>query len=259
MTAQLPFVKKVTIGSITSDEEAIICKIIKLLAFYDLDTKGPGIDDAVPYRAVNAVAGHNPLCGKIDRSIIEQACWTMDWNPQYIHPLPTTKHLYEALVLGDWGEPEYWGERPQSVKAFDKAFESMTISKRRQFSEAVIWLADDAPHHPITNELANRTEILKLAGMATKKKAPAKAEAITNNPQIHSTSTIAQLKRVLSMLKHKPVNTLEFRAEAVPHPAGRVNDLRKMGYKILTKMVTATDSNGSSHRVAEYSLVEDCC
>lgn len=228
--------------------------IIAALAYFDESRSGPGIDRAVPYRAVNALAGHSPWCGKFNYEDIERIAWGIGWNPKYLHPLPTTRPLYEALVTGAGSWPTAHGAHPETASPyltqFNEAFAAMPLKQRRQLSEALIYLHCDGVPNPIIRELANRTEVIRL-GAATAKNAD------RNNTVKLSTSTSAQTKRVLTMLKEKPSNTLEFRAAAVPHPAGRIADLRKAGHTIKTTQVKAYDETGHCHLVAEYSLLEE--
>ncbi len=71
----------------------------------------------------------------------------------------------------------------------------------------------------------------------------------------------------VTILKHLQnegaLTTLNGRCMGIMHPAGRVKELRKSGYKIITHWTTTIDSAGRKHRQAKYVLfaggnVEGC-
>lgn len=71
-----------------------------------------------------------------------------------------------------------------------------------------------------------------------------------------STSTQAQVERTLAALEERPHSTVELRALGIYHPAGRVKDLRCMGYKIITQRVYADDAHDYRHkRIGLYVLL----
>ena len=72
-----------------------------------------------------------------------------------------------------------------------------------------------------------------------------------------STTTAAQRARLLALLRIAPRTTHELRAHGVSHPAGRVHDLQKCGFRIDSSRVTTVDSDGYVHAgVARYQLLE---
>lgn len=66
----------------------------------------------------------------------------------------------------------------------------------------------------------------------------------------------AQHARLLHELRARyGVTTSDAREDlAVMHPAGRVRELRAMGYDIQTHMVRVSDASGARHRQAMYVL-----
>ena len=78
-----------------------------------------------------------------------------------------------------------------------------------------------------------------------------------NTKNLKDLSTAAQRARVLHHLQnHRALTTLQARHLLnVMHPAARVMELRKSGYKIITRWRWDADSEGRRHRVAEYVLM----
>lgn len=73
-----------------------------------------------------------------------------------------------------------------------------------------------------------------------------------------STSTRAQLHRLVTMLRLCSRHTHELRKVGISHPAGRVKDLEHQGYVIASDRITTVDSDGFSHAgVALYSLISE--
>jgi len=74
---------------------------------------------------------------------------------------------------------------------------------------------------------------------------------------VESLSAEAQRARILQFLKSgKPLTTLQARHHLnVMHPAARVMELRKRGYKIITCRRKDADTAGREHSVAEYVLM----
>lgn len=68
----------------------------------------------------------------------------------------------------------------------------------------------------------------------------------------------SQQARVLNWLKTKgSLNTLAARQTLdVPHPAGRIKELRGQGHAISTRWHTETSNQGRPRRVAEYVLTD---
>ena len=64
-----------------------------------------------------------------------------------------------------------------------------------------------------------------------------------------------QRNEILSALQRAPLTTIAAREElSICHPAARVLELRKLGYRIETQARTEFDSQGRPHRVASYVL-----
>lgn len=71
----------------------------------------------------------------------------------------------------------------------------------------------------------------------------------------YSTNIESQRERLLAYLLTSPCTTLQARKELdILHPAGRVQELREQGYKIVTvKSYEHTDK--ATHKVARYVLL----
>lgn len=68
-------------------------------------------------------------------------------------------------------------------------------------------------------------------------------------------TAIAQRKRILDFLRIRPLDTLTARKELeVMHPAARVMELRKRGFRIKTIEIDRQSDCGKIHRVACYVL-----
>ena len=91
-----------------------------------------------------------------------------------------------------------------------------------------------------------------------KKKNARATEAATSaqdKTNVTDTSSDAQRVRLLAALKTGPITTLEARQSLnVLHPAGRIQELRNLGYRIVTHWQTDYTSEGYRHRVAKYVL-----
>jgi hypothetical protein len=74
---------------------------------------------------------------------------------------------------------------------------------------------------------------------------------------ITDTSTQAQRIRLLDVLRHRSITTIDARRDLnVMHPAMRVRELRDLGHNIVTRLVDLPDDQGRlHHRVALYSLI----
>lgn len=72
----------------------------------------------------------------------------------------------------------------------------------------------------------------------------------------HPNTAKEQRARVLAWLRNASLSTLEARSELdVMHPAARVMELRKDGYRIDKVTVQEATPCGQVHRVARYVLV----
>lgn len=68
-------------------------------------------------------------------------------------------------------------------------------------------------------------------------------------------STAAQRNRILEFLRKRPLDTLTARKELdIMHPAARVMELRKRGYRIKTIEIDKPSECGEIHKVACYVL-----
>lgn len=67
--------------------------------------------------------------------------------------------------------------------------------------------------------------------------------------------TDSQCARLLARLERGPINPMQALVElGIFRLAARINDLRKMGYRIAREMVTVLNRYGESCRVAQYRL-----
>ena len=104
-------------------------------------------------------------------------------------------------------------------------------------------------------------ELLAKAAAPTVKTSQRKRvtlEAIRRRAPGSSTSTqVARMLTAMQRLKAGGINTIEARLHlGVPHPAGRIKQLRDADHQVLTSWVVVIDEAGESHRVAAYSLVD---
>lgn len=65
-----------------------------------------------------------------------------------------------------------------------------------------------------------------------------------------------QRDRILTWFNsHPSLTTIQGREIlGVIHPAGRINELRKAGYQIMTYWADEEDAQGNMHRVARYVM-----
>lgn len=77
----------------------------------------------------------------------------------------------------------------------------------------------------------------------------------SKTPLGNSNSAQAQRQRLMLRLKIAPVDTITARRELdVMHPAARIMELKKRGYRIDTVWVDRPTDCGKVHRVALYIL-----
>ncbi|MBM2767065.1 helix-turn-helix domain-containing protein [Burkholderia anthina] len=89
--------------------------------------------------------------------------------------------------------------------------------------------------------------------MATPKNKAASDVKLNNKDM----SAAAQCKRVLEYLKADGQTTYSLRARGISHPAQRIKELVRLGYRICAHRVSAVDSDGFLHaNVARYSLLD---
>lgn len=64
-----------------------------------------------------------------------------------------------------------------------------------------------------------------------------------------------QCKQILNMIERNgSVTGMDCYEAGIMNYKGRVNDLRKMGYPIVTKMETRVNANGEKKTFARYSM-----
>jgi len=83
-------------------------------------------------------------------------------------------------------------------------------------------------------------------------------QAVIKKSQNYSrdNSTNAQQQRLIAALKESPKSTIELRRDFdVMHPSGRVFELKKRGYAIITNWRQEATDCGKLHRVALYVLL----
>ena len=80
---------------------------------------------------------------------------------------------------------------------------------------------------------------------------------MANQFDIPETTKQTQASNLLkALLEHGSITTTDGRDHlGICHVAGRVNNLRAMGHKIMTTMVWSPDSEGRPHKQARYSLM----
>ncbi|QBR84711.1 hypothetical protein E3983_10250 [Legionella israelensis] len=73
-----------------------------------------------------------------------------------------------------------------------------------------------------------------------------------NNSCSNSLST--QRKKILKHFEKCPqLSTMQARNDlGILHPGGRIMELRKKGYEIVTHWISEPDSNGDIHRIGLY-------
>jgi predicted ArsR family transcriptional regulator len=96
--------------------------------------------------------------------------------------------------------------------------------------------------------------------MQAKQKAPANGERASkkfDTPNYIDNSAASQRARLLAWLNdHHRVSTFEARRDLdIPHPAGRIEELRKAGHNIVTEWTTEEAQRGRPHRIARYVLL----
>lgn len=76
------------------------------------------------------------------------------------------------------------------------------------------------------------------------------------HPGSRTETQVALLLESLLAVRDAGLHTLEIRDHlGVPHPAGRVQQLRDRGHEIVTGWARVEDEAGDTHRVAVYTLV----
>lgn len=90
--------------------------------------------------------------------------------------------------------------------------------------------------------------------MTDKKKAD--QQASPKKTPLNNNTAAAQRARLLDRLHAGPIDTLTARRELnILHPAGRIDELRNMGYRITTHRITVRDEHGFRHEgIALYAL-----
>jgi len=90
----------------------------------------------------------------------------------------------------------------------------------------------------------------------TKKKATSTASS--PKAQAHDMPSHVQRARIRTALEQagtQGMSTIELREQVdILHPAGRVQELRELGYRIDTVWTVTTNAQGNPHRCARYVL-----
>jgi Helix-turn-helix domain len=88
--------------------------------------------------------------------------------------------------------------------------------------------------------------------------ARATAQTTSHYPKFADNSAKAQRMRMADCLRIGPVTTLAARSKLdILHPAGRVLEMRKAGWNIVTEWVLEPTDCGKLHRVAKYVLLAE--
>lgn len=75
------------------------------------------------------------------------------------------------------------------------------------------------------------------------------------NP-VKGNSLAKQRMRLITALRAAPVDTFRARGELdIMHPAGRVKELRALGYNIHLTWIYKYSEAGEKHRIGQYSLL----
>lgn len=89
-------------------------------------------------------------------------------------------------------------------------------------------------------------------------KKKATSNASSPKAQSHDTPSHIQRARILKALESagsRGMSTIELREQIdILHPAGRVMELRELGYVIQTVWTTTENAQGHKHRCARYVL-----
>jgi hypothetical protein len=101
----------------------------------------------------------------------------------------------------------------------------------------------------------------RAGGLGSAKEEAANAEKFTTEDAAlsdKSTSTEAQLRKLLALLRQGPKTTVDLRQHAIMMPAARVFQLRhEQNFVIHTELVALHDPEGVWHRkCARYHLIE---
>lgn len=89
----------------------------------------------------------------------------------------------------------------------------------------------------------------------TNKKGSPRRGMLSKTQPAHSNSAHAQRRRLLERLKAAPIDTITARRELdIMHPAARIMELKRRGYRIDTVWVGRQTDGGAVHRVALYVL-----
>mgnify|MGYP000167356351 CR=1 FL=1 len=91
----------------------------------------------------------------------------------------------------------------------------------------------------------------------SKKKAAQQAAKQKRHFNHTDNSVFSQRLKILGWFKNNPsLATEQARRElGIMHPAGRIGELRKRGYNILTHWADYPTADGSFHRMAKYVLM----
>jgi hypothetical protein len=88
--------------------------------------------------------------------------------------------------------------------------------------------------------------------------ARAAAQTNSDNFQFANNSVKAQRLRLADCLRIGPVTTLTARRKLdILHPAGRVKEMRRLVWNIVTERVHEPTDCGKLHRIAKYILLSE--
>ena len=83
-----------------------------------------------------------------------------------------------------------------------------------------------------------------------------KSQPVKRKGQFINNSLEAQRARLIDLLKIAPRTTTELRDRySIMHPAGRIKELRKLGYDIRLEWIEQYDASGVPHRAGRYRLI----
>jgi len=90
----------------------------------------------------------------------------------------------------------------------------------------------------------------------SKKSPTGNPPSISKECNLNDINLSAQRQRLLATLQGRAVSTLFARSRLnILSPAGRIYELRRRGYKIITHWSVEFDTEGRRHRVAKYVLL----
>ncbi|MDV2116473.1 helix-turn-helix domain-containing protein [Alcaligenes faecalis] len=114
------------------------------------------------------------------------------------------------------------------------------------------------PHEQTETSTKDQGHSITVTTGKTEPRNDSRLMAQHNTIESRSTTTQAQRARLIALLRTAPRHTHELRANGISHPAGRVQDLLKMGFEIKSSRTVTVDSDGFAHySVAMYVLISE--